>query len=155
MPSNGNHCGLSSSFQLMPIIIATQEAVIRRISIQSQSVAKSLWDPFSKNPIQNRASRVAQVVSVYLASMRPWVQTPVPPNKKKIRKEGRGLFDSLGAYYMPNTERYYFLKLWCQSFRDINSLPNFNIALVLFMMHGVSADACCKTVVLKWEWFDP
>jgi hypothetical protein len=51
---------------LTPVILATQEAEIRRITVQSQPRANSSQDPISKNPshthtyTQNRAGGVAQ-----------------------------------------------------------------------------------------------
>jgi hypothetical protein len=44
----------------MPVTLATQEAEIRRIEVQS--LANSLRDPISKNPPQKRAGEVAQGV---------------------------------------------------------------------------------------------
>jgi hypothetical protein len=39
---------------LTPIILATQEAHIRRITVQNQPQANSSWDPISKNPITKK-----------------------------------------------------------------------------------------------------
>jgi hypothetical protein len=52
---------------LTPVILATQEAEIRRIKVQSQPKQNSSQDPTlktkqTKNPIQNRAGGMAQVV---------------------------------------------------------------------------------------------
>jgi hypothetical protein len=47
---------------LMPVILSTQEAEIRRTEVQSQPWANSLQNPISKNPTQNRDGRVAQGV---------------------------------------------------------------------------------------------
>jgi hypothetical protein len=44
----------------MPIILATQEAEIRRIVVQSQPGQIVLQDPISKNLHKSRAGRVAQ-----------------------------------------------------------------------------------------------
>jgi hypothetical protein len=55
----------------MPVILATQEAEIRRIEVQSQSrqiVHETLSRKYST---QSRAGRVAQVVELCLVSMRP------------------------------------------------------------------------------------
>jgi hypothetical protein len=68
---------LKASLQLTPIILATQEAEIRRIVVQSQTwqiVRKTLS---KKIPSQKRAGKAAQGVG------RPRVQTPVPQKKKK------------------------------------------------------------------------
>jgi hypothetical protein len=45
---------------LTPIILATQEAEIRRIVVQSQPKANSSGDPTSKNLITKRAGGVVQ-----------------------------------------------------------------------------------------------
>jgi hypothetical protein len=47
---------------LTPVILATQEAEIRRIEVQSQLGANSSRDPTLKKPSQKRAGGVAQVV---------------------------------------------------------------------------------------------
>jgi hypothetical protein len=47
---------------LTPVIIATQEAEIRRIMVQNQSQANSLQNPILKKLITKRAGGVAQVV---------------------------------------------------------------------------------------------
>jgi hypothetical protein len=46
----------------MLVILATQEAEIRRIAVQSQSRQSSSRDPVSSNPSQKSASGVAQVI---------------------------------------------------------------------------------------------
>jgi hypothetical protein len=49
----------------MPIILATQEAEIRRITVQSQPGKIVLRDPhLEKNPSQNRAGGAAQGVGL-------------------------------------------------------------------------------------------
>jgi hypothetical protein len=49
----------------MPVILATQEAEIRRIMFQSQPWASSSQDPISIKPItKKRAGGVAQAVRV-------------------------------------------------------------------------------------------
>jgi hypothetical protein len=56
---------------LMPVILAIQEAVIRRIMVQNQLQAYSSLDPISKKTTQKkRAVGVAQVIES-LVSMRP------------------------------------------------------------------------------------
>jgi hypothetical protein len=47
---------------LMPVILATQEAEIRRIAVQSQPRQIVCETLSPKNPSQKRAGRVAQVV---------------------------------------------------------------------------------------------
>jgi hypothetical protein len=47
----------------MPIILATQEAEIGRIMVQSQHQANSSKDPILKNPSQKRAGGMAQGVA--------------------------------------------------------------------------------------------
>jgi hypothetical protein len=54
----------------MPVILATQEAEIRRIMVQSQPQANSLGAPISKINI------------TFLASVRPCVQIPLLPKIK-------------------------------------------------------------------------
>jgi hypothetical protein len=46
----------------MPVILSAQEAEIRRITVQIQPWSNSLWDPILKNPTQNRADGMAEVV---------------------------------------------------------------------------------------------
>jgi hypothetical protein len=47
----------------MPIILATQEAEIRRITIQSKPRENSLQDSYlRKNPSQKRAGGMSQVI---------------------------------------------------------------------------------------------
>jgi hypothetical protein len=46
--------------RLTPVILATQEAEVKRIMVQSQPWANSSPDPISKNPSQKRAERVAE-----------------------------------------------------------------------------------------------
>jgi hypothetical protein len=55
---------------LMPVILATQEAEIKRIMVGGQ--------PGQKNPTQNLADRIVQVVQ-HLP-----ITCPVPPKKKYI-----------------------------------------------------------------------
>jgi hypothetical protein len=43
----------------MPVILATQEAELRKITVQSQLQANSLRDPISKTPSLKGAGRVA------------------------------------------------------------------------------------------------
>jgi hypothetical protein len=66
----------------MSVLLLTQEAEIRRITVQSQPgqiVCKTLsW----KNPSQKRTGRVG-------SRCRPWVQAPVPKKKYKFREEKR------------------------------------------------------------------
>jgi hypothetical protein len=50
------YCGVT------PIILATQEAEIRRIVVRSQPGANSSQDPISKKPNTKRTGRVAQGV---------------------------------------------------------------------------------------------
>jgi hypothetical protein len=47
---------------LTPVILATQEAEIRSVGVQSQPGANSLRDPIAKNPSQKRAGGMAQGV---------------------------------------------------------------------------------------------
>jgi hypothetical protein len=59
----------------MPIILATQEAEIRRIMVQSQPKQIVQETLSQKNPSQMRAGGVAE----------GGVQTPHPPKKKNCR----------------------------------------------------------------------
>jgi hypothetical protein len=54
--------GEARCWRLKPVILATQEAEIRSITVRSQPQANSSRDPISKNPSQKRACRVAQGV---------------------------------------------------------------------------------------------
>jgi hypothetical protein len=61
---------------LTPVILATQEAEIRRITVQSQPRQTVHETPISKNLITKKGWGVAQ-------GIRPQVQTPVQEKKKK------------------------------------------------------------------------
>jgi hypothetical protein len=66
----------------MPIILATQEAEIRRIEVRSQRRAHNLRDPISKNPLQKEGwwsdSRC-----------RPWAQaSALQKQKQNLEKNG-------------------------------------------------------------------
>jgi hypothetical protein len=71
----------------MPVILATQEAVIRRILVQSQPeqiVCETLsW----KKPLQNRADKVAPVVEHLPSRHEALSSNTVLPRGKKKRKE--------------------------------------------------------------------
>jgi hypothetical protein len=74
----------SRRWSLTPVILATQEAEIRRIMAQSQPGQIVCRDPILKIPITKKDCVVAQVVErTCLKSTRPSVQTPVLPKKKK------------------------------------------------------------------------
>jgi hypothetical protein len=67
----------------MPVIIAIQEAEIRRIVVQSQPWANSSWDPIplKKNPSQKRTGGVAQGIG---SEFKPQYQkTNKQTNKQK------------------------------------------------------------------------
>jgi hypothetical protein len=68
---------LPGSGWLTPVILATQEAKIRRISVPSQPGQIVPEILFLKNPSQKRAGGMAQGVGP------DWFQTPVPQEKKK------------------------------------------------------------------------
>jgi hypothetical protein len=56
--------------------------------------ANSSWDPISKITRAKGTGGVAQEVEACFASVKPWVQSPVPPPKKDREKrweEGRGI----------------------------------------------------------------
>jgi hypothetical protein len=65
---------LAGRWWLTPIILVTQEAEIRRIEVW----ANSLWDSISKKPITK--------IGLVEWRWKLWVQTPVPQEKKKIKK---------------------------------------------------------------------
>jgi hypothetical protein len=74
---------------LMPVILATQEAEIRRIVFQSQPeqiVCKTLSQ---KNPSQKRAGRVAQVVQCLSSKCEALNSNPNTANKNKKERKGR------------------------------------------------------------------
>jgi hypothetical protein len=64
----------------MPIILATQEAEMRRIEVQSQPWQIVLWDPISKKPVTKKGWWSS-------SRCRPWVEAPVPQKKKKEEEE--------------------------------------------------------------------
>jgi hypothetical protein len=59
----------------------------------SLSASPLFWCFFFFRDRVSGAGGVAEVVRISLASVRPWVQTPVPPKKKKI--------DKIFANYLP------------------------------------------------------
>jgi hypothetical protein len=67
----------------MAVIPATQEAEIRRITVQSQPQAYSLKDPFSKYPTQKRTGRVALVVEHQPSKHEALISSPSQKNKTK------------------------------------------------------------------------
>jgi hypothetical protein len=73
----------------MPVILATQEADIRRITIWSQPrqiVQEPLFQK-KKKKITKRAGGEAEAgKSTCLGSMRPQVQTHVPPKEEKKKR---------------------------------------------------------------------
>jgi hypothetical protein len=72
---------------LTPIILATQEAEIRRIAVQSQLGQIVPETPIlKKKKTQNRAGRVAQVVEHLLCQ--PEVLSSNPGKKKKKKENG-------------------------------------------------------------------
>jgi hypothetical protein len=74
---------LSGRWWLTPVILATQEAEIRRIAVQSQPGQIDLKTLSQKHPEQKGLVEWLKCQSACLASVRPC--TPVPPkqNKKK------------------------------------------------------------------------
>jgi hypothetical protein len=68
---------LAGLWRLTPVILATQEAEIRRITVRSQPWANSSRDPILKNPSRKRAGRVAQGVG-------PEFKPQLGKKKKKI-----------------------------------------------------------------------
>jgi hypothetical protein len=90
---------------LMPVILATKEAEIRRILVWSQpeqtverlylekSQHQKRKDKKKKHPTQKRTGGVAQGSSACLASMRSWIQAPVLQKQTKTWEvyEGRKL----------------------------------------------------------------
>jgi hypothetical protein len=69
---------------LMPIIPVTQEAEIRRIP----AGANNSWDPVLKILITKIGlAESLKWESTCIASMRPWVQTPIPPKRKRKGKK--------------------------------------------------------------------
>jgi hypothetical protein len=73
----------------MPIILATQEAEIRRISVQNrpgQIVHETLSQ---KHSIQKMASGVAQVIECLASKHETLSSSPTTAKKEKNRKEER------------------------------------------------------------------
>jgi putative copper export protein len=79
------------------LILATQEAEIRRIPVQSQHRQTVPMTLSWKYPIQKRAGRVTYVVE-HLVSMKLWVQTSVPPKKGKNTKWLMVIFHAHNLY---------------------------------------------------------
>jgi hypothetical protein len=59
-----------------PVILATQEAEIQRVTIQKPAQANTLWHPISKNPSQKKGRWSGSRCG-------PWVQALVLQKKKK------------------------------------------------------------------------
>jgi hypothetical protein len=76
---------------LTPVILATQEAEIRRIVNQSQSQANSLRNPISKKSIQNRAGGVAQVVVWLPSKCKTLSSSPITTKKKEVKSHRKRL----------------------------------------------------------------
>jgi hypothetical protein len=69
----------------MPIILATQEAEIRRIVVQSQPWQIVQEIPSQKNPSLKRDGGVTQVVQPLPCKVRSWVQTPKPKKQQHYK----------------------------------------------------------------------
>jgi hypothetical protein len=80
------------------MILATQEAEIRRIEVWSQPGQMVREIVSWKYPTQNRAGGVAKWWSACLASVRPYIQTPTlpSPQQKKTRFKSIQWFQCLG-----------------------------------------------------------
>jgi hypothetical protein len=74
--------------RLTPVILATQEAEIRRIMVQSQPGQIVHETPSRKKPSQKRAGGVAQVVESHLPSMHEAFSSnsSIAKRRKKIKK---------------------------------------------------------------------
>jgi hypothetical protein len=70
---------------LIPVSLATQEAVIRRIPVQSQPQANNSQDPITKISNTKRTGRVAQVIQ-HLPSKREALISNTSTTKKKKKK---------------------------------------------------------------------
>jgi hypothetical protein len=72
---------------LWTIILTTQEAETRRIRVWSQPQANSMWDPILKKLITWKGWWIdLSSKSASLASVMPWVQTPVLPKNKQMKR---------------------------------------------------------------------
>jgi hypothetical protein len=67
----------------MPVILATWEGEIRRISVQSQLGQNSLRHLIPKNPTQNRAVGVAQVLEFLSSKRKALSSNPSTVKNKK------------------------------------------------------------------------
>jgi hypothetical protein len=67
----------------MPVILATQEAEVRRISVWGQP-RQVVWETLSQKKKKNHEKGLVEWLHACLASTGPQVQTPVPPKKKKF-----------------------------------------------------------------------
>jgi hypothetical protein len=91
---------------LTPVILATQVPEIRF----EASVRKYLSGPYLKTTQHKKGWWVVQVVECLPTSVRPWVQTTVPPKTKKRKKY---LFRSFGHFKIGFVV---FLLFICKSF---------------------------------------
>jgi hypothetical protein len=87
----------------MPVILATQEAKIRRITVQSQP-RQIVWETLSrKYSTQKRAGRVAQVVKYLPSKCEALVLNPY---KNKIKKKPKQNINEYGCvllkFYLQN-----------------------------------------------------
>jgi hypothetical protein len=71
---------------LTPIILATQEAEIKRIEVRSQPEQIVLKTLSRKYPTQKKAGEVAQVVECLLSKHKAKFKTPGPPKNKRIKE---------------------------------------------------------------------
>jgi hypothetical protein len=94
---------------LLPVILATEEVEIRRITVQSQPRADSLQDPLSwKTHHKKRASGVVQVAQ-HLPSKYKALSSNPSTNKNK-NTEGRGqgwdIHAALWELFLPSQKRF-------------------------------------------------
>jgi hypothetical protein len=105
-----------------PVILATQEVEIRRLTIWS-SLANSSRDPISKIPITKKGWWSG-------SRWRPWVQTSVLKKKKKNRQQKK---ESVQNNYWPLSACFPLLS-------NIFSLPLF---FFNHLSHSTSSVLCC------------
>jgi hypothetical protein len=107
---------------LTPVILVTQEAEIKRITVWGQPRQLVSGTLFQKYSAQKSADRMFQVVQCLRASMRPWVQKLVLPLPAKKRckcnsgnLQGQGLAQSkkycFGIAYW-HSKKKSLSKLW-------------------------------------------
>jgi hypothetical protein len=92
---------MSWAWWLMPVILAIQEAEIRKIVFWSQ-LRKIVHETLSwKNPLQKGWWNGSRNKDNCLASMRLWVQAPVLPKEEKAEEDNMNIWLLSGQCFSP------------------------------------------------------